>query len=711
MLSHGKFSEVELRQSWERLQRWELPVSELLKKQVEDILEEKERRARRRERLIVLVMLVMLLGGLAAGVIVAYKKYHKAQVQEAIGHLQGLKDEKKYKEFLIFYENITGQFPELVQDEECQIMRSDVQTILKREEEQDAQYRQLWGQLAAIREKEYAGTPNERILQLLKDTGAVAKTIGDNNKVEAVNSWQQEWKDWQARRIRNANDIVNGAIAKAAQALNEQKAHPYATFEEVAAKLAELRKGLADVEGTLPLADDATRRAHASVKEQLNSWERTAKDKDNAEKAYANEIRQLKNDIASLGGNLDRYRASLERYVAIAQNNDPLKREYRTVLDSFGIYKEAAALGSRTFSVPFSENDKDNATTLLQKGGLAGTMWAVELQKVGNYVDCQTALSQRIMNLVAWNQELMELYYLLYRPKGGSEWRRLYSKNILMSSVDKEDSDIKRYWGMVYHWTESDPKPILMHTKHVFSENEFSTKWYDIQMKSRKEDNRAEFGKFVTSFVVDASDEKEILSYLISGIEKIDAKKDVETPLKALFIKQVCQLLADVYGGLLPELQELRLMWDNVNTNVSWMNPDDGEVKALSEKYPKLFAETRAKLTVLPEKLRRNMVVTKWILECNVQPVGSLEKNAQGQCQLRINVGNPSEIWGVQRVASSGTPVFYVISNDGKTLRADAERHCVPGMPVFAPNNGHGVLDAKFDHSGARPLPWPENAW
>ncbi len=74
MLAKGGYSEMELRHEWERLLAWELPVSDMLRKQVEEIFEDMRARKQRIVRIVIISVVSIILLLLAVGGMFAYLK-------------------------------------------------------------------------------------------------------------------------------------------------------------------------------------------------------------------------------------------------------------------------------------------------------------------------------------------------------------------------------------------------------------------------------------------------------------------------------------------------------------------------------------------------------------------------------------------------------------------------------------------------------------
>lgn len=711
LLSKGKLSDSELRREWERLQEWELPISDLLERQVVEILAEHATRGRRIRAILVTCVLLLLLGGGAFGGYVFYQRKMQERRDAALEHLHDLMDKKQYKEFLYYLDNVKRDLPEVASGEECEDMLRTVRKIQEQEAEREKRYRSAMDELGRIRDREYEGFGNEAILKQLANAEEVVKEIGKPAYQEAVRNWRDGWQEWQQRRRKNANDGVRRPVSLVKSALSEQQRNPYRELSQAEQKIRELRNELKTAEPHLPLADEELRREYGTVREQLDAWERSARASDAAARKQAADFRRIQDAIARQGGNLKQYKIALEQYVKAAPPQDSLRRDYSAVLDMFEIYEQAASLGYRDFSLPLDDSGVAQVTELLGKGGLGRTPWASELRRACAYTAAQKALASKMMELVISSKPVIELYYIEYRLKGESEWKRLYVPALLHSGTDPDDPSVRRYWGNVYHWTSQEPTPRLMHTKEAFPEYEFSTQRYDIRQKANREDNRVPYGAFVTSFVANA-DQKDIFMYLLNGIERVLNEPGIETPLKALFVKKALSMLADAYAGVLPEAKSVSDAFAGIDTTVPWMNPQHPAVVAMTRSFDETIAKMRPRIAALKQALQDRMRLTEWILRCGVTPAGSVQTDASGRMILRINAGNPKEVWGISRAAQNAMPVFCLISKDGRTISADAKRYCIPGMPVFIPRRNYGVLNANLNRKGlSRPDAWPTNAW
>ena len=169
--------------------------------------------------------------------------------------------------------------------------------------------------------------------------------------------------------------------------------------------------------------------------------------------------------------------------------------------------------------------------------------------------------------------------------------------------------------------------------------------------------------------------------------------------------------MASISKGV-PEVKAVSDAFAGIDTTVPWMNPEHPAVSAMTQSFNKTIAKMRPRIEDLKQSLQDRMRLTEWILRCGVMPAGSVQADSSGRMILRINSGNPKEVWGISRAAQNAMPVFSLISRDGRTISGDAMRYCIPGMPVFIPRRNFGVLNAKLNRKGlSRPDAWPTNAW
>ena len=526
---------------------------------------------------------------------------------------------------------------------------------------------------------------------------------------------------------QEANEKLDGPLSAARKALAARfKNVPLAQVQET---VGTHRSALEKLRTYARQADDAHRNEYGRVMKALDDWEKTAKGKAEADRKLSAELKKLHERIYRQGADLKQYKAALEQYVKLAPSQDPLRADYSSVLARYDIYEQAVALGNQDVRLPLDEEGVSRIRGLLENGGLDKTIWSSDLKLAIALSMARDALSPKIRELLVVSRPMLGIFYLDYRPKpkevakdaktaaknaNQAEWRRLYVKAPLHSRKDPDDPTVRLYWGKVFAWTELDPNPVEKHTKAVFNEYEFSTKYYDIQQSTQQEKSRLPYARFVSSFVAESEDQVNPFGYLFDGMEQILGKsdKEIELPLKALFVKKSLAILSETYGGVIPVLKPLNDAFAGIDTSVPWMNPDYQPTKEMTTAFVETMARVRPQLSRLKAELAVRQASTEWILNSGLAPAGTVQKDASGALVLVVNAGAPKEIWGISREAGKAGLLFNLISRDGKTVLPEARRFCTPGMPVFMPRNGHGVLDATIERKEvSRPAAWPDNAW
>lgn len=719
MLSKGTFTEMELRHEWERLLAWEMPVSELLRKQVEETLEELRTARRRRKRAAALIFAALLCVAIVVAAVFAVIGMKKRGRAARLTHIEQLWDDGNFSELDLYLSRIGTEDPIFAQSPEVEAMRRKLKEAMKNTQSARDNLRQLLDKLAALRGSQYDGMDREHTLQLLKDAQSAADTLHDEAATARLKTWRSEWEEWCRRRSLKAGNELKIAVAAVNTACEEAQSKPYTDFEAERAKLASLRNILNAAEPYAAFAADMDRAAFQSARERLDAWEREAHTRSENQDKLDAEIRKLRASIPRSVTDLRKYRAQLERYVAIAPADvDSFARGCRLVLEHFAAYEGALAISSLgTVRLPPDAATADAITKLCAADGAAiATVWEHDLQRALAMRTTDDTLKRRLATLLNANPELLNIYYIRYSPKDSDTWRRLYSPKPLMSGPAPDDNTLKIYWGNVFFAQDPLGTPVLMHTKLAFP-GRLNSRDYDIEMEPRKEDNRCEYAKFLFKFITEAAEAKDMPTFILNGIQSLFDNTKIEPVLRALLIKRMLTLLREECADSISGINAIAEIFAPINTNAPWMNEDNPETKAAARQ----LATAIAKCQPIPEliaSIKRNAALLQETLSVNLSCVGSFQLDADGRPSLNLRTSHTPELRAVF-TRTGGQPFFLVISNDGTSIKSDAIDKCIPGMPVFAPAPGHDTktvierlaITPKELNSLTRPAAWPENAW
>lgn len=720
MLSKGGCSELELRHDWERLLAWELPISDLLRKQVEETLADMQARRKRRTRSIVIVTSVIAVILIGANVLFLTYKVREEQRATLLARMEQLFENGQLGELELFLEQTRQSNPAFAQSPKVEDLKRRLQEKLQKADALKTTFNSLLEQLNNLRSNHYEGLDKEAILMKLKDAEAAAKEMGDNGALSKIKNWRGGWEEWMGRRAQHANNEVKIVVAAIQTALDEVAKRPYNDFDREREKITELKSQAANAEPYSSYAGDMERTTFKAAIERLDAWERDCQTRSQAMGKTEAELATLRKSIPNTLPDLVRYKAQLTRYVEIAPNGDALKNGAQLLLEHFLTYQGALALGDWDIAkVPPAKEDIGKIDSLLGENGAANdTVWARDLFRARELARINTALQGKFNSLLNANPEWINLYYLRYRPKGTTEWIRLYSQRPLIKGPDPDDNQVAIYWGNVYFAKEEDGIPILMHTKLAFP-NKLNSNEYDIEMELKKEDNRCEYAKFLFKLITEGAEAKNYPVFILESIQKVFDNNTVEPVLRALLVKRLIALLKDDFVDLLPELRDMERAFASIDTNAPWMNAKNPAVKKAAAKLENAISSCQS-ISALTQRLKDDADVLKAALGAKLSCVGSCQMDAEGNLKLVINSGRGSnEIWGVFKRNSNAAPVFMIISDDGSTIRDDAVRFCIPGMPVFAPALGRRVqetvkrleLTPKKLVNLNKPASWPENAW
>ncbi len=721
MLARGGYSEMELRHEWERLLAWELPVSDMLRKQVEEIFADIRAHKRRKVRIATIASVSVIVLLLAIGGAFAYVKAKKINRDSMVYQVEYLWNEGKYGELEAYLANLSQSNPDILHVPKVE----DISRQLQDHKKSTAKYKEAldfaMDSLNTIRSGKYDGATVEEILQQLKDAELAAKQLSDKAALDRIKAWRSGWEDWKERRSLQANSKLKEAVATISAALDEQKRSPFKEFDDEKEKIHSLTTVADEARPYLVLGDEVERQRFLDVQERLSTWEREFEQRYKSFMSVSSELEKLRASIPAAIMDLARYKSLMERYIEIAPEGDTLKKEFKEVLKDFSSYEGAMLRASATLiSVPptadMAKELKIQLNAMGEGVALKGSIWEADVQEALNFYTLHTGLKLKLNNLANANPELLNLFYVKYRKKGEEKWRKLYSPRPLMSGVDKEDANVRLYWGEVFYADGPQSKPVRVHTKEAFPDR-LSNKDYDIEMHIRKEDNRCEYAKHLLRFISEGSESKNMPVYLLNGIQQLMDDDKIEPVLRALLIKRILALLVDSLGDVLPEVVKMGRDFAQVPTDVPWMNPDHPDVKAAERKLKEVVKNTARPADIIARlKLHCNLLES--VLNCKVRCVGSCVQNKDGHLEFDLRGGNYSELWGCFVSAPGVAPHFSVVSRDGRTILPGNADACHLAMPLFAPAPGFSTSDIlealQIDKETAKglrfPKAWPRNA-
>ena len=726
LLAHGGYSELELRHEWERLLAWEMPVSDMLRRQVEETLGDIKAKRHRRMRILTGIAVAVLLVVLCGLACFGYLQARAEKEQGAIAHMEELLEAGKYNELDLYIEGLRKTDPRFANTPAVAAKAMKVQEYLRTRSEARDAFDSCMQRLGTIRAREYADATVENIDQLLRDADLEARKLGDKISIDMVRAWRNGWDDWRGRRLAEANEALKSAVAAINSALIERRRKPFTDFDKEDAKLGELRQLVENAKTHAERASEDEREKFADAQERLSGWLREFADRRKASMALNRELEELRMKIPTSIMQFDKYKSLLDRYLAIAPETDPLKAEYKSVLDNFEIYKGAvlrAALPS--IVVPPDETGaKTLYGQLANNGAFMGTVWEYDMKSAFAFHRIDRRLRVRLNNLLNENPGLLELYYVNYRRIGEDKWRRLYSARPLVCGPHPNDPNVKIYWGKVFFTSEKDGEPTEMHTKLAFP-NYLSTSEFEFKMENKNEDNRCEYAKFLLRLLSDGANAKNMTVYILDAIHQLCEESKIEPVIRALLIKRLVGILADEFSGsqngalgeMVPEFAAIKGLFSKVSTDVPWMNPDNPNVKASEKALKEAIAQLPDTKQVIT-RLKIFGMALEAILNSGVHCVGSCVIGTDGLLALDLRGKTISEVWGCFSQTVGAQPYFMVISNDGKHLLKDGVS-CHAGMPVFAPAEGcfpNAVLKSSGvtadDLRGVKcPSAWPVNSW
>ncbi|MBR6372265.1 MAG: hypothetical protein IKS20_03715 [Victivallales bacterium] len=676
-LNAGTLDEITLRHAWEHVLSWQIPVSDVLRRQVEETLAEKKAAKERRKRLlstsIAAIVVLLLAAGIALYLVTARRNRHNA----TLAHVQELYSKEEYNKVLDYISLLGTQDPAFAASPEILDFKRKAQDEIKHKEDLASNYKDVLDELESIRRRGFSSANPVRVTELLGNGLNIANELKDNGKANRIKNWKQAYQEWNDKRIHDASSAVVQWVASVQAAIKEAKAHPFANYEDELAKIAELSGRKEEALQYLANAGEYDKTSFAEWSEKLQAWERAAQEKASQKKALEDEVAKLRQDIVLALPDLVKYRTLLQRYIEIAPKNDELVLDYKRLLANYDLYLSVPVLNTfKLEKIPPTAEECDKIDALLE-GSVRGTIWEGSLKMVRQLGQAKDDIVKEILGMSSDTPELTDFFYIEYKEKGAQEWLRLYSPAMLNIGPDKENPEFTKVFGRIYHVFPGSDKVVLAHTNDVFGKN-FTSEKYDFHFERKKEDNYSEYRKFLEQFVFGANEGDDIVAYLIQAMERLKSNTAMELIPKAVAFRRITQMLDRNYGELVPEFKELADLFKNIDVTVPWMNAlnpavvqENAKVKGAIASLPDL---NKLK-TVFKERCDEYLNVINGQYSC----AGSIVFVDGGPAiKLIASVDRPLE-----SIIGFPSPKLFVVSKDGHIISSEAREHIINGMPLF----------------------------
>ncbi len=703
---------AELHECWQTLSATGRPVPDDLEAGVNDAFAriEARRRARRR-RAVAFTFLVLAL--LAAAGVFAWKSHQQAVHRKSvIGRLTGMLGEERYEEINDYLAGIKEENPDFFNSAELRHFREQTSKALAARDEKRRLYAATVERLGEIREQGF-DAPEETIRHLL----AEARQYGEGEEAEKyVSTWESTWTAWVSRQVEAVNTEVRRFMAFLRQALEAKAAEPFATLAAEGEALVRCHEQRKEAEPLLTGASTDVVEQFTGLAGQIDAWEQDYQARCKAREETAARLATLRRDIRTVLPDLEGYAKLLQQFVA--EFPDAVEAEsFKRAIGQLDLYRQATGL--KSFSILKLPPDGDDIAVLRQliapDSGLAGSVWAPDLNACLAYVDAVQTVRERLPTLALSKGESMSLQYVQYRPQGETVWRTLYCPDPLRSRVEKDarGNPYTVYWGEVFYYERDDQKPWLTHTSKIFP-NKLNSTDYEVKIQHRASDNIVPHGRFLFKFVAEATEVRELDVHVLNGIEALlHSHEEIQLVPKAWLIKRLVHLLAEAFSQQLPEAVELIRLADRMKTDVPWMNPDHPDVVAAGEgirdtlrefpDIPGTVTRARARRALLMKAVSRRLRSAGWV-----------QMSEAGKAEPVFFVSDPVSVWTIVPGSATALPSFKVVGRrgpDGSFRFAESvQRDLFAGQVLFAPGDRRLESDLlrSMGFSGStRPPQWP----
>lgn len=717
-LAANKLSELSLRHEWERLSAWEMPVPEILRKQVMETLADMQVKRLRRERRVTAAIVIGVL--IVLGLLGAFLHFRIVQRRRAaiFTEMERMHSSAQYEQLDKYMEHIGHIDPNFMQSPQVRTMHQNLILALRELNKAGERYARAMTALEAIRQNAYEGTSAEIIEQLLAEAAEMA--YGDEEKNQ-VDIWRRTWQSWQQRQRRDADNELLRLTGMYNTARQDAKKQPYADFAREYEKISELTLAFKQGALRLPAASEAVAQAFHEASEDLGVWERDWAKRRDDDAARRQKLQVLQEDIPLALPDLQRYFTLLQEYCEMAPTAGETLH-YRRILDQRQHYEKVAALSSITVGALPLPADQIHILQQVLTQQAQGSAWEPDLQRCLAMAEERQAMLGQINAMLALNPDMLNVTTLRYRPRVGPEprqWQLLYSPKPLIEGKerDAEGNEQNIYFGNIYFFREIDGPPVLMHTKDVFP-NRLNVRDFEIDIRRQAQDNLCAHARFLYQLVAEANEAPLPAVHLLNNLDTLIASQDIELIPKLWLLRAIIDVLQAHCRTQLPESAGWLDILDGVDSSTPWMNPNYPPTKDAN-------ARISRKLSELPEfspfaaRMVKSLRVLQEALNAKPRCVGSMQTGPAGALQPVFVEAKPSEVWVLVAPSGQQQPYFMLLAGSDLDMRADALRTCFPGMPLFAPTRERGTANVLIglgvtnaDKTAiSKPASWPANAW
>jgi hypothetical protein len=714
-LTANELSELALRHEWERLCAWEMPVPELLRRQVMETLDDMQTRRRRRERninavIVISTLLLLLLLG-------TFLHFRITQRRRAaiFTEMERMYSTAQYEQLSRYMAHIARVDPDFMQSLQVRSMRQGLIRALRELNKAGERYDRAMASLESIRENAYEGASAESIEQLLAEATAMAYDDEEKNQVEI---WRRTWQSWQQRQRRDADNELQRLLGLYNTARQDAKKQPYADLAREHEKISELTLAFKQSALRLAAASDAVAQAFHEANEDLGVWERDWAQRRNEDVARQQRLQVLQGDIPRALPDLQRYFLLLQEYCELAPTA-PETLHYRRLLDQRQHYEKVAALNSVTVgALPLPADQMQMLQQLLAEQA-QGSVWESDLQRCLAMADERQAMLGQINAMLALNPDMLNVTTLRYRHRGGpGMWQLLYSPKPLIEGKERNENneETRIFFGNIYYF-RNDDMPTLVHTKDVFP-NRLNERDFEIDIKRQAQDNLCAHARFLYQLVAEANEAPLPAVHLLNSLDSLVANQDIEPIPKLWLLRAIMDVLQTHCRTQLPECAAWLEFLDGIDSNTPWMNPDYPPTKEANARIKRRIAELPA-FSAFATRMQTSLRVMQEALNAKPRCVGCMQVDSPGELKPILSEAQPGELWVLVAPSGQQAPYFLMLAGNDLSLRSDALRVCFPGILLFTPARKQGSANRLIslgvsDADKAvisKPASWPANVW
>lgn len=721
LLEGGSFGEMELRHEWERLEAWEMPIPELLRRQVEETLGAMRSRRLRRAK--------MIAYGTACGIILAVLVafgvlwWHNRNVLRArrLAEMEALYDGKRIDELENYLKLVEESDPVFFKSPAVRTLNDKLLANKETFRKMALEYANRRTYLEGIRKNGY-GAGREQIERLLREADENATS---REEKDWLSSWRNGWRAWESRQVASADGVLARAIRQIDTSLVELRGVDLVGERK---KLEELRDICQKAQVVDERASQEVRKRFAETKEKLDArWldfetrEREANEKALADEKAAAErqakLVALRRDIPRALPDLTRYGQLLGEFLEVGAG-EPEYSGYKATYDRIGMYSKAAMLSKFVLVnlSPGGESSRQISEFLAGEAGLPDSVWRADLSRASELMSETVGLRRKVMGLMSGNRNELRVYKFRFRRKGTETWTELYSPEPIL---EKTQDGVTQYWGQVY-WCEKDDKRMsLLHTSRVFADK-LTTELFEFERRVSPEDNLAAHTVYLRKLIAEANEASAMDIHLLKALGELRTSEEIDTIPAAWLAKRLVHFLYENCHAELPETTYWVDFAKEIDTNVPWINKNHPETRLASEKVAAFWVKMPDFEPII-RRLEANRALLCASLSFGVQCVGSIQPSGDsgGMKLVSCTTSRSDELWVLQASAVNVLPQFKVLSTIGDSIDAESlKRDCFVGMPVFAPSRGREsskVLRNACPEESLRkrvefPQSWPVNA-